>query len=87
MEAHLTLTIDGVDYRVEPIVDDEDGVPSRKFLKTRGDCAVHVVKPDPAGRPACTCSDFKFRAKRHPEGRCKHGTAAIAFDLLPQRDP
>lgn len=75
----LTLTINGVSYRVKPLPADFGGL--KAFRLTRPDGEFHDVARHVYGAE-CSCGDFVFRRDGIDEQGCKHIKACRACGLL-----
>lgn len=76
----LILTINGVDYRVKPIVADSFAAV-RAFRLTKPDGTAYDVARTVDG-PTCDCPDFVFhRDGIDPDG-CKHIKSLVACGIL-----
>jgi hypothetical protein len=81
--AGLTLRINGQNYKVVPIRDQDFGA-IRAFRLTKPDGEFHDVSHQVYGHD-CSCGDFVFRRDGIDESGCKHIKAAVAVGLLDAR--
>ncbi|HWE35785.1 MAG TPA: SWIM zinc finger family protein [Isosphaeraceae bacterium] len=79
----LTLSINGVRYRVRPL--DGRGIGAARafrLAKLAGEGDVYDLAAYPDGRAECDCADYEFSRKGTDHGPCKHLAAARACGLL-----
>jgi hypothetical protein len=85
---HLTLTINGTDYRVTPLTIPPGTFEARRAWRLRklADGTVYDVEAIDGGF-ACTCADACWRRNQLDPAGCKHARALVALGLLPQLEP